>query len=150
MNFSESLIENDSIVLNEEAEDWEEAIQVAVNPLIKSGAVTQQYVEEIKKSTEEMGAYYVLIPNFAMPHARPGDYVKRDSFSFVVLNEPVQFPGDEMVKVLVCLAATNNEAHLEVAMPQVASVFSDEGIFEKIDGAKTKEDILKIVKERVD
>jgi PTS system ascorbate-specific IIA component len=150
MNFKESLIENDSIVLNEVANDWEEAIQVAVDPLIKSGAVTQQYFEEIKKSTLEMGAYYILLPNFAMPHARPGDYVKKDSFSFIVLKEPVNFPGDEQVKILVCLAATNDKEHLEVAMPQVANVFSDENIFEEIYKAKTKEDILKIVEERTD
>lgn len=149
MNFKESLIENDSIVLNEVAKNWEEAIQVAVDPLIKSGAVTQQYVEEIKNSTLEMGAYYILLPNFALPHARPGDYVKKDSFSFIVLEEPVIFPGDSSVKILVCLAATNDKEHLEVAMPQVANVFSDENIFEEIYKAKTKEDILHLIEERI-
>ena len=122
---------------------------MCIRDRIKSGAVTQEYVEEIKKSTLEMGAYYILLPNFAMPHARPGDYVKKDSFSFIVLKEPVNFPGDESVKVLVCLAATDNKAHLEVAMPQVANVFSDEDIFDEIYEAKTKEDIIKIVEKRI-
>ncbi|MEH7254222.1 PTS sugar transporter subunit IIA [Neobacillus niacini] len=145
MNFKDSLIENDSIVLDVEVNDWKEAIQEAVNPLISAEAVTQQYVEEIIKSTNELGPYYVLLPNFAMPHARPGDYVKKDAFSFITLKKPVYFSESQPVKVIVCLAAKSSENHLEVALPQIADVFSDESIFEKIDQAKTKEDILELL-----
>lgn len=150
MDFLDSLIENDSVVLNIEASNWEEAIQKTVQPLINSYAVSQQYVDEIIKSTKEMGPYYILIENFAMPHARPGSYVIKDSFSFITLKESVLFPEDQSVKVLVCLAATSNENHLGSALPQIATIFSDDHIFEEISRAKTKNDILDLFKERKD
>lgn len=150
VDFLDSLIENDSVLLNVEASSWEEAIQKTVQPLINSEAVSQQYVEEIIKSTNEMGPYYILIENFAMPHARPGSYVMKDSFSFVTLKEPVLFPEDQSVKVLVCLAATSNENHLGSALPQIAAIFSDSSIFEEINQAKTKTDIVDLFKERKD
>jgi len=103
MDFTESLIKNNSIVLNVEAHNWKEVIQKTVQPLIDSNAVTQQYVEEIIKSTEEFGSYYILVDKFAMPHARPDNsYIKKDSFSFITLKKPVSFPGDQPVEFLAC------------------------------------------------
>ena len=39
MNLKQALIENDSIRLGLEAKDWKEAVRVAVDPLIESGAI---------------------------------------------------------------------------------------------------------------
>lgn len=148
MDFIDSLIENDSIILDVEAHNWEDVIQKTVQPLINSNAVTQQYVDEIIKSTYETGPYYILKENFAMPHAEPGYYVKKDSFSFITLKEPVLFPEDQFVKVLVCLATTSHDNHLGKALPQIATLFSDKQIFTDIDQAESKTDILNIFKER--
>lgn len=39
MNLKQALIDNDSIRLGLEANDWKEAVKVAVDPLIESGAI---------------------------------------------------------------------------------------------------------------
>ncbi|MCM3763641.1 PTS sugar transporter subunit IIA [Neobacillus niacini] len=145
MDLKESLIENQSIVLNAKAATWKEAIRLAVEPLIKSKAVTEIYYDEIIMSTEEMGAYYILCPKMAMPHARPGEYVLKDSFSFVTLSSPVMFPGDQEVDILVCLAATSNENHLGNALPQIATLFSQEEVFEKIYRVKDQNELLQLI-----
>ena len=41
MNLKQALIDNDSIRLGLEAKDWKEAVKVAVDPLIESGAICQ-------------------------------------------------------------------------------------------------------------
>ena len=72
MNLKQALIENDSIRLRLEAADWKEAVKLAVEPLIESGAILPEYYDAIIESTEEYGPYYILMPGMAMPHARPG------------------------------------------------------------------------------
>ena len=151
MDFTKSLIENDSIALNVEANDWKEVIQKSVQPLIDSKAVTQQYVEEIIKSTEKFGSYYILLDRFAMPHARPDNsYIKKDSFSFIILKKPVFFPDDQPVEFLACLAATSKETHLGESLPQIATIFSEKSIFDELKEAQTKEEVLKIFNKRKD
>ncbi|MBS4210188.1 PTS sugar transporter subunit IIA [Bacillus sp. FJAT-50079] len=145
VDFKMSLIENNSILLNQEADTWQEAVKMVVDLLVKAGTVTEEYYDKIIKSTEELGAYYILCPKMAMPHARPGDYVLKDSFSFLTLKKPVLFPGEQEVDVLVCLAATNSDNHLEQALPQIATFFSQDQIFEKIYRSATAEDLLKLI-----
>lgn len=71
MNLKQALIENNSIRLGLEAADWKEAVKLAVEPLIESGAILPEYYDAIIESTEEYGPYYILMPGMAMPHARP-------------------------------------------------------------------------------
>ncbi|MFK4996739.1 PTS sugar transporter subunit IIA [Bacillus sp. N9] len=138
VDFKSSLIENDSILLNQKADTWQEAIKITVDLLVKAEAVTEEYYDKIIESTKEMGAYYILCPKMAMPHARPGDYVLKDSFSFVTLKEPVLFPGEQEVDVLVCLAATNDDNHLQQALPQIATFFQRTIFSKKFIGQKVR------------
>ena len=55
MNLKQALIDNDSIRLGLEAKDWKEAVKVAVDPLIESGAILPEYYDAIIESTEEPG-----------------------------------------------------------------------------------------------
>jgi len=78
MNLKQALTDNKSIRLGLSAETWQEAVKLAVEPLIESGAVQPQYYDAIVESTEEYGPYYILMPGMAMPHARPEAGVNRD------------------------------------------------------------------------
>lgn len=55
MNLKQALIENNSIRLGLEAADWKEAVKLAVEPLIESGAILPEYYDAIIESTEEYG-----------------------------------------------------------------------------------------------
>ncbi|HET4625142.1 TPA: PTS sugar transporter subunit IIA, partial [Streptococcus pneumoniae] len=88
MNLKQALIDNDSIRLGLEANNWKEAVKVAVDPLIESGAILPEYYDAIIESTEEYGPYYILMPGMAMPHARPEAGVQSDAFSLITLQNP--------------------------------------------------------------
>lgn len=144
MKLKDSLIENGSIGVNLIAKDWKEAIKLTTDFLVKSGAIKEEYYKAIIDSTEEHGAYYIIAPEVAMPHARPECGVNKDSFSLVTLAKPVSF-GEEYgdVSVLITLAATSVESHNDIALIQVADLFDDEEKIEKIKSAKSVEEILK-------
>jgi PTS system ascorbate-specific IIA component len=147
MTLKESLIENNSILVQQEASDWKTAIKLAINPLIASGAVEERYYDEIVKNTEELGPYYILSPGIAMPHARPEGGVNRNCFGLTVLKEPIKFGKEEheYAQILITLAATSSDIHAEEAIPQIVMLFDDEANFDKLVNATTVEEVLEIL-----
>ncbi|MBF0710748.1 MULTISPECIES: PTS sugar transporter subunit IIA [unclassified Gemella] len=147
MNLTRAFKENDSIRLGLHAETWQEAVELSVQPLIDSGAVTREYYEAILESTEEYGPYYILMPGMAMPHAKAGVGVNRDSFSLITLDEPVAFSDGKEVSVLVTLAATSADIHTSVAIPQIVALFELENSIARLVECKTPEEVLAMVEE---
>ena len=144
----ESLIENDSIKLNQKAANWEEAIKIGTDLLVKSGAIEPRYYDNIVSKIKEMGPYIVLAPGLAMPHARPEEGVIKTAFGLTTLSELVDFDG-EQISVLVTLAGSDSDTHMEGIM-EITQIFddpdSDDGVnIEKFLNCKTKEEVLAVI-----
>ncbi len=144
----ESLIENNSIKLNQTAANWEEAIKIGTDLLVVSGAIEPRYYENIISKIKEMGPYIVLAPGLAMPHARPEEGVIRTAFGLTTLAQPVDFDG-EQISVLVTLAGSDSDTHMEGIM-EITQIFDDpdseDGVnIQKFLDCKTQEDVLAVI-----
>ena len=144
----ESLIENNSIKLNQTAANWEEAIKIGTDLLVVSGAIKPRYYENIISKIKEMGPYIVLAPGLAMPHARPEEGVIRTAFGLTTLAQPVDFDG-EQISVLVTLAGSDSDIHMEGIM-EITQIFDDpdseDGVnIQKFLDCKTQEDVLAVI-----
>ncbi|BFU60521.1 MULTISPECIES: PTS sugar transporter subunit IIA [Rodentibacter] len=144
----QSLIENNSIKLNQHATNWEDAIKIGTDLLVESGAIEPRYYDNIVSKIKEMGPYIVLAPGLAMPHARPEEGVIRTAFALTTLAEPVDFDG-EMISVLVTLAGSDSDTHMQGIM-EITQVFddpdNDDGInIQKFLDCKTKEDVFAVI-----
>ncbi|HAS8443067.1 TPA: PTS ascorbate-specific transporter subunit IIA [Vibrio vulnificus] len=126
MGLKQSLIENNSIKLQAQASNWRDAIKIGTDMLIASGAIEPCYHDAIISSVEELGPYICIAPNLALPHARPENGVNRTAFALVTLETPIYFEGeDEPVDVLVTLAGSSSDEHMEGLM-EVTQVLDDE------------------------
>lgn len=144
----ESLIENNSIKLNQTAANWEDAIKIGTDLLVASGAIEPRYYENIVSKIKEMGPYIVLAPGLAMPHARPEEGVIRTAFGLTTLAQPVDFDG-EQISVLVTLAGSDSDTHMEGIM-EITQIFDDpdseDGVnIQKFLDCKTQEDVLAVI-----
>ncbi|GAB3526011.1 PTS ascorbate-specific subunit IIBC [Photobacterium alginatilyticum] len=150
VNFKQSLIENNSIRLQADAANWQQAIKLGTDTLVASGAIEPRYHDTIIRSVENLGAYIVIAPHLAMPHARPEDGVNRTAFALVTLKEPIYFEGEaEPVDVLVTLAGSSSDQHMEGLM-EVTRVLEDEssdtGVdLDKIRACRCKEDVYAVI-----
>ncbi|MDD0824995.1 PTS sugar transporter subunit IIA [Mannheimia sp. AT1] len=146
----ESLIENNSILLNQKATDWKAAIKLGTDLLEKSGAIEPRYYDSIINNIEKMGPYIILAPGLAMPHARPEEGVIKTSFALVTLAEPIYFAGEEEpVSVLVTLAGSDSDRHMQGLM-EITQVLDDEesetGVnLEKVLACKTANDVYVMI-----
>lgn len=147
LKLKDSLLENNSILIGQDAEGWEEAIKLGTDRLVEAGAIEDRYYEEIIKITKEIGPYYLLLPGIAMPHARPDSGVIKNCFGITVLKKPVKFSDDEdeYAQVFFTLAATSSDAHAEIAIPQIMDLLEEEENIQRLIDAKTVEEVLNIV-----
>ncbi len=101
--------------LIEQADCWRQAIHLACRPLIEQGIVDTRYPEAIINSVIKHGAYFILSPGFALPHARPeeGVIMRGVHYSLLKLRQPVVFPGGDAVTLLIALAASDGGRHIE-------------------------------------
>ncbi|MBP2653436.1 MAG: system L-ascorbate-specific transporter subunit [Firmicutes bacterium] len=145
------MLNQETILLQAEADDWQAAVRLGGQLLIDSGVAEPRYIDAIIQCTIEFGPYYVLAPGLAMPHARPEHGVKKTGFSLMTLRTPVPFGHTENdpVDILIFLAAADSSSHLE-AMSQIVTVFSDDEAFAKIRQAKDANQINELLNQMVD
>jgi mannitol operon transcriptional antiterminator len=139
----DQILNTNLIQFKDQLETWEEAIQLAAAPLLDNGSIEQTYVDKIISNTNEIGPYYVLGPNIALPHARPEFGVKQMGLSILVMNEPVWFSDKEhhKVQLIIVLAAVDNQSHLG-ALSELAAVLGDETNVNKLIHSKSEEEFL--------
>lgn len=127
-------------------ESWQEAIRMGAEPLVNNGTVEDTYVEAIIQNVLENGNYIILLPQIAMPHARPEYGSKGVGLTFLRVKEPVMFPDGEPVKIFFTLSSDSPEGHLDL-IASLGELLSDEELYEKLFDVETEAELLDLVKE---
>lgn len=102
------------VKLNAEVKTWEEAIELAADPLIVDGYITKAYELAMKESNRKFKAYSVIRPLVVIPHAKPEDGVLDVGLSIVTLKEGVAFghPSNDPVRFVFMLSNKDEVSHL--------------------------------------
>lgn len=145
------LIQNDTIRIKEECSSWQDAVKQVAEPLLQSGSISDNYIHATIENISKNGAYVVLRDGFALPHAKAGEFVNKIGMSLLVLKNAVSFSNDNenMVHVIVMLAATDHKSHL-LALSELVDLVSDDVTFNQIKEAKTNKAILKVINKEGD
>ena len=139
------MLKKENVRILDRVEDWKQAIHVSLEPLVRGGYVEPRYADEIIRSTEEIGPYYVLTEDIALVHGRPEQGVIKKQLAVTVVREPIQFSEDSFpVRLLIALAATDANSHLDV-MHVLASIFLDESKIREIVEAESTEKIYDLL-----
>lgn len=147
MKLSDSLAQNNAILLQAEAADWRQAVRLGVDLLVAAGVVEPRYFQAILDGVAQHGPYFVLAPGLAMPHGRPEEGVLKTGFALVTLKTPVCF-GDaenDPIDILITLAAVDAQVHQEVGIMQVVTLFEDEANFERLRACRTAQQVLDLI-----
>lgn len=137
------LVSEDLVQLGVEASDWHDAIRKAAKPLLKSGKITDNYIDSIVQSMQEAGPYFVLVPHVALPHARPETGVLENAIGVTVLKNPIEFGNEsnDPVKYIFTLSAKENSSHLD-ALADLANLFEDAAFFKVLDEAAAPAEVM--------
>lgn len=141
------IISEEVIVLNAEADTWQEAIRKAAEPLVESGYIKDGYINGIIENVESSGPYIVIAPHVAIPHARPNDQVLKNCIGICTLKKPVEFgnKANDPVKYLFCLVAVDDDAHL-ASLSELALLLEDEEFYKMLSCAQNKTEVIEYLK----
>lgn len=135
------LLKKENVQIVESASDWKDAIRMAVLPLEQDGYVEPRYKEEIISNVEAMGPYIVLAPYIALPHARPEQGVLKSQIAVTLFRKEVYFENEKKpVKLLITLAASDNNSHLDALMT-ISELLQKEDTVENILNSKNKDEL---------
>lgn len=136
----------ENIQIVDAVSDWKQAINLSARPLLKKGAISEQYPVEIIKSHQALGPYYVLAPGLAMPHARPEQGAIKNGLSLLHIKKGVSFDADENdpIYVVIMLCALSGDEHIRM-ISALAEVFSDEARLSRLLKASTVNEIQSVI-----
>lgn len=147
MKLRDSLLENQSVRLQVEVNNWQQAVRIGVDLLIAAKVVEPCYYQAILDGVEQHGPYFVIAPGLAMPHGRPEEGVLKTGFSLVTLKKPVNFnhEDNDPVDILITLAAEDATAHQDVGIMQVVNLFEDEKNFDRLRACTSAEQVIDLI-----
>ncbi|KGQ69349.1 PTS mannitol transporter subunit IIA [Chelonobacter oris] len=124
--------------------DWQDAVKQCAQPLLQENLIEARYLARILALYDEIGPYFVIAPQIAMPHARPEDGALAQALSLLVVKQGVDFGSEnDPVKLVILLAAKDNHTHLEM-LAAVAELLSDESAVDEMIRATDIETIAAI------
>ena len=136
----------ENIQIVDSVSDWKQAIRLSAQPLLAKETITEEYVEAIFKSHQELGPYYVLAPGLAMPHARPEQGAIKNGLSLLHIKQGVSFNADENdpIYVVIMLCALSGDEHINM-ITNLAEIFSDDERLSALLKASTMETIQTVI-----
>lgn len=144
----QDMLKRENVRILPEVADWQQAVQISIDPLIEGGYVEQRYVDGVFENTEKYGPYYVLAPDLALIHARAEQGVISRQLAVTVLRKPIRFsPDGYEVRLLIALAAEDPKSHTQ-CLKQLAGIIGDEERMEKILEAQSCDEIYQCFVEK--
>lgn len=147
----QELLTLDAISLDVQAKDWEVAVRLSGKILEHMGKATANYTERMVTSVHTLGAYMVVCPGVAMPHATPEDGALALGVSFLRLQEPVTFPTlqkevvhETKADLFFAFTTTGEKEHIPM-MEDLWEIFSSAETLAAIRSAPTKEAVQKVM-----
>ncbi|MFS0660368.1 PTS sugar transporter subunit IIA [Niallia alba] len=129
----------------EKVETWEKAIKIASEPLLNNENINQKYIQDMIDNININGPYIVIVPGIAMPHAKNEGGVIKTGISFLKLREPVLFPENKEVNILIILAAEDSDGHLDL-ISDLSSILIDEDVMIAFRNSFEEEEIIDLIK----
>jgi mannitol/fructose-specific phosphotransferase system IIA component (Ntr-type) len=120
-----------NISIQESVENWIDSIVVASKPLLEAGCITQQYVTAMIDNVKTNGSYIVIMPNVALPHSRTENGAIKTGVSILKLEQPVYYPDDKPVQLIISFSANDNNQHMEL-LSMLAEVLMDQTRLDEI------------------
>lgn len=91
-----------------DADNWRDAIAEASKPLIKSGDIKEEYVDDMIKAIEDLGTYMVFIPEIAFVHASNKNVVNNE-VSLLTLKNEIYFGDSSEVRIKAIVVLANKD-----------------------------------------
>jgi transcriptional antiterminator/mannitol/fructose-specific phosphotransferase system IIA component len=102
------------VIFSEKADCWQDIVNAASLPLIKTGSIQTRYIRAMNDLIEAHGFYMYMGSGVLLLHAKPTDGVNELCISLLKLVTPFHFDDNRIpdVDLIFVLGATDDSSHL--------------------------------------
>lgn len=129
------------ILIQEKAASWRDSIRTAGGPLLENGSITRGYLDTIIAQLSYYGPYMFLTDDVILAHAKPEDGVNCLDISLAVFRQPVAFSGQRRARLVIVLAAEDQEKHLRI-LQDILVLAANAASVESVAASETPADAL--------
>lgn len=134
-----------AIAIKRSAQDWQDAVEQCMAPLLKNNYISEQYIQAIKDSTIANGPYYILAPGVAMPHARPECGAIKTGLSLLLLEKEVEWDkNNDPIKLVIGLSAADANSHID-AIQALSELLCEDDALQSLLSAQTEKQLTDIL-----
>lgn len=139
-----SLIHDETFLEDVSCASWEELVDIAGGVLVKQGSIEPRFLQSIKDTVAEFGAYMVLLDDIAFFHGRPEAGVHEVAMSLALLREPV-YLNDRRIMAAFVFAAVDKDSHVQL-LTELSECLMDEEFLSLLRNHGTKEQIMRTLR----
>lgn len=146
MTLLSQVLNEKTIALGVEASDWRDAVRRGGELLVAGGYAEPRYIDAMIRTVEELGAYIMVAPGLALPHARPEDGALKPGLSLITLKRPVGFSAERPpADIILSFVAADNTSHIGL-LREVAALCSEPANLARIRAAATVAEIAELIR----
>lgn len=139
------ILTEEEILVVDQVDSWEAAIELASMPLVDSTKIDESYVHSMIDSVDKYGPYIVIAPQVALAHALPNNNVFSLSVSMLKLNEIIHI-DHQAVKVVLVLAPIDEKSHLGI-LKDIMDLFNQQSFVNELFDAKSPNEIIDFIQQ---
>ncbi|MFR6310910.1 BglG family transcription antiterminator [Anaerofustis stercorihominis] len=143
-----NMIKSDYILLDKEADNWQEAIITCAEPLLWDKKIIPNYLTAMVNVVLENGPYIVFAPGVALAHANPDCGVLEPGASFLRLKNTVDFGHEtnDPVKFIIAVAINDTPEYIN-ALFHIMNIMCNQRVLDNLSLAKNSFEIINILNE---
>lgn len=141
-----SILDVSRIRIFHKADSWQSSIRIAGQCLLDYKSIENRYLNTIVSQLQYYGPYMFLTENVILAHAKPEDGVNCLDLSLAVFREPVIYSALRKAKLVLILAAEDQEKHLKI-LQDILLLLSRSDFISRMEGCSSPAEIYYLIKE---
>ncbi|MDO5785786.1 MAG: PRD domain-containing protein [Eubacteriales bacterium] len=127
---------------------WQTSIRIAGQCLLNNRSIEKRYIETIITQLQYYGPYMFLTEDVILAHAKPEDGVNCLDFSIAVFKTPVAFSEYRKAKLVLMLAAEDQEKHLHI-LQDILTLIGEPETVDSLAACDTKDELLTLIRQKL-
>lgn len=111
----ENLLKSGNMLLHQKINCWKEVIKEGIKILVRNGSVNFGYEQNLLYTLERYGAYLTIYPNVCFAYSKEKSETLKSDVVFIELENPIEFPGEEIIDKVFIVSAINEREYLTIA-----------------------------------
>lgn len=141
-----SILDVSRIHIFEHAGSWRSSIRLAGQCLLDYKSIEKRYLDTIISQLQYYGPYMFLTEDVILAHAKPEDGVNCLDLSLSVFREPVFYSGLRKAKLVLILAAEDQEKHLRI-LQDILQLLSKPDFISSMEACSSPAEIYYLIRQ---